>query len=229
MDHEGPGKSLSVGDFVLAELRANPAISFDEVKAKCEARDLKLFPIVFGRAKRVVALEVGHGPGVAEEGEVASPPIVAQPLRAVQPVPAYAGPKRGRGRPMSQEMSFALEYLASAPSAKAKEVHAAAALRGLEVSSAVVTRARVRLGVANVRAEVRGGELDRRLRARTPRSVEAFPAQAKALSAPAVQQGTTATAFDFRTIAEGLRELEAERDQLREALEAIAEVLDRLP
>ena len=226
-DHDGVGKAATVGDFVLAELRANPALTYDEVKAKAEVRDLKVFPIVFGRAKRMVALEGGGAPVVAEDTGVAEP-VAAEPARVVSSDQGCVPTKRGRGRPMSQEMEFVLDFLESAPNAKAKDVQAAASRNGLAVTGAVVARARMRLGVAKAGAKESDGGAGAPARTRAPQVVERRPAQAAMPGTRAVERGSAATAFDIHSIVDSIRSLEAERDGLRDALAEIAAVLDRL-
>ena len=129
---------------------------------------------------------------------------------------------------MSQEMEFVLDFLESAPNAKAKDVQAAASRNGLAVTGAVVARARMRLGAAKARAEDGDGGAGAPARTRAPQVVERRPAQAAMPGTRAVERGSAATAFDIHSIVDSIRSLEAERDGLRDALAEIAAVLDRL-
>lgn len=97
-------KPMSAAEFVLAEVRANPAISYGELQAKAELKGFKVFPILFGRAKRMVALEGGRAPAPPSEEKPFADSVSTEPVRG-------APPKRGRGRPMSPEMAFAIEFL----------------------------------------------------------------------------------------------------------------------
>ena len=129
---------------------------------------------------------------------------------------------------MSPEMAFAIDFLESAPTAKAKDVQAAASRNGLEVTSALVSRARMRLGVAKAGAKESDGGAGAPARTRAPQVVERRPAQAAMPGTRAVERGSAATAFDIHSIVDSIRNLEAERDGLRDALAEIVAVLDRL-
>src|SRR5947207_552411 len=103
--HAQDGESSPVMAFVLAELRANPEISFPELKARAELNKLHVYPVQYGRAKVILGLvpakirvakngggkpTTGLLPGIVEQ---APEPKAVEPDLGVQAAPS-------RGRPL---------------------------------------------------------------------------------------------------------------------------------
>lgn len=82
-------KSKPAYEFVLDVLRKNTGASFAEVKAAADRRGLKIFPIMYGRAKKQLGLIAPKGGRKAAVRKAAGRKAAAAPK---------AAPARGRGR-----------------------------------------------------------------------------------------------------------------------------------
>ena len=129
---------------------------------------------------------------------------------------------------MSPEMAFAIDFLESAPDAKAKDVQAAATMNGLEVTSALVSRAKMRRGTEKVRRRVGEDRAEAPARAAAPQATERRQSNEGVPKPRVMCRERAALPFDIHAIVDSIRSLEAERDGLRDALAEISVVLERI-
>lgn len=138
-----------------------------------------------------------------------------------------------RGRQLGPQMLFVLERLAANPDASFQEVHDVAALAGLSMTYPLYARAKARLGLTKKRevpqpiTEVPDGErtkLEERGRSDIPPASRTTPTPR-----PKTPGSHASHLVDFQSLAASIRELEADRDRMRSAIEQIAGILEGLP
>lgn len=199
-------------EFAVAALRENPESSFRDLRAKAEASGFELYPIVFGRAKALLGL-VATKPR-AEPATRADAPVAEQP---------EATPLRGTssrpGRRPGPALEFVLAQLQQKPDATPRELKAAGAAQGFAIGPQHVARARERLGIVAVRGRPTG---------------RVKPTNGKPVESPATPPPRAARAradtmsIGLDSLVGSIRELQAERDRMRGALERIAEIVEKL-
>lgn len=88
------GKGSPDFDFLVAELRSDPHLSYGELRQRSEARGFRIAPIMYGRAKAVLGLVPvrPRGSGKGRKGKAAAPaepaPTTPRSLKQVESVAA---------------------------------------------------------------------------------------------------------------------------------------------
>lgn len=211
-------QNMSAMDFVVAELGASPSISFQELKTKAAAHGHVVFPVNYGRAKAMLGLLPAKAAATNESHPEAT--TVTEAPR--------------RGRPISEAGKFVQDRLQAHPEATLEEVKNIAALSGITVSSGTYYQARSRLGIAKARGTTQA-ESSTPSPELSSADTEVEQGRVKAVSdareprpTPAGAGRASATTLDIESIAVAIRELEEERNALRECLSHIAAIVKRL-
>lgn len=136
-----------------------------------------------------------------------------------------------RGPQLGPQMRFVLERLAASPDASFQEVNDVASLAGIPVTYPLYARAKARLGLTKKRevpepsTQLPDGE-----RTEVEGSSNVPPASRTAPTPRVQATGSKASALvDFESLVASIRELEADRDRMRIAIEQIAAILENLP
>jgi hypothetical protein len=104
-------KNTAAMDLIVAALKSNPSASYKEIAAEAAKAKLQVFPIMYGRAQKLLGLAKGAGkakkakPAKAAKAKAkakaAAKPVVVAAMADGAPV------KRGRGRPRKHPLPVA--------------------------------------------------------------------------------------------------------------------------
>ena len=142
-------------EFAIEQLRLNPEISFGDLKARGQMDGVKLHPLTYRTAKERLELipkrqrRPRTRASTIEDRAETAPRVTAWPAGATE-AGASRAPAR-RGRPFSKVMLYVLDVLRESPGLSFREVFDAGTKVGQAVTSAVYSRARARLGLAQRR------------------------------------------------------------------------------
>jgi len=100
-------KNKAAMELIVAALKSNPSVSYKEVAAEAAQAKLKVFPIMYGRAQKMLGIAKGAASGEGKKAKAPKAKAKAKAPKAkaaAKPTPvaamADAAPvKRGRGRP----------------------------------------------------------------------------------------------------------------------------------
>jgi hypothetical protein len=203
-------------EFVLGELRSDPTLSFAELKEHAHRNGFEVFPILYGRAKAMLGLVP------AKQGKpVAKATAGVLPGGVETAAPDSPEPRSpGRGRTLGPEMQFAVAALEKNPRATNREVKATAAEAGLTITPQLMLRARARLGLPSQRKAARD--------AATGATGAGLPAKSARTARPPTPARPDAGLLDLESLVASIREMEAERDRLRDTLERIVRIIEEL-
>lgn len=155
-------KNSSAMEFIVAALKSNPGVSYKEVAAAAAESKLTVFPIMYGRAQKMLGLAKGAAAGKSKAAKASKAPKapkakpakakgskVGRPKGKASAAVAEAAPvKRGRGRPRKNPLPVTV----SKASIKAGSMEGIVAA----VKSADLARARYMAAIEKIQAIIAG-------------------------------------------------------------------------
>ena len=136
-----------------------------------------------------------------------------------------------RGRPISEAGKFVQDRLQLNPEATFNEIKNVAALSGLTIPTGTYYQARSRLGIAKAARATRGDHARSMARWDAPpptdHVINSIPEPTELEPARSPAPRTVMTTVDIEAIALAIRELEQERNALRECLSQLAAIVNK--
>lgn len=219
-------------EFVLGELRMNPDLTFADLKSRAALNRIQVYPVTYGRAKTMLGL-IPMKPRAAREPKEPKPQAAAETATTPESASPSDRPRAAAGRPMGARMAWLLEQLEARPTMSFHEIAEAGKAAGITVTPQVFSVARTRLGLTRPRGTQRAQTPA--VEAGTPTTTGPRAHEARTggrrRRTPGARQATRSdaqTAFDLGALVATIREIEAERNNLRAALERIAAIVDEL-
>lgn len=207
-------RKMDAREFARYELRMNPDLQYDALKAKAAMEGIVVHPIVFGRVRR----ELGLAPALPPRRERQPEAATARPGPMAMPAPA---------RPPEQTGAAASAY--TAPGAPAATVSASPSQQGTppwmhaasSPAPATAAPARQNVGVA-------AAALSAAAPTTSPMAPHATLAktQPSLLAAAAVAKQPVSPGDDLQQLVRLVREAAEEQQRMRAALERIRGILD---
>ncbi len=223
---------ISARDFVERELRANPDASFAEVQERGRQLGLNIAPFLYGAARRAIGLPSRtdlHHP--VETVEVAAPAaedasFEADDEASEPEAPADEASMPAAGllqKPKSAAFEFATEQLRINPDLTFQDLKHRGSMAGLRLMPIVYGRAKALLGLVPIRP--------RQPRAkRVPDAPVSLRQVESAAALPRPKPPAAMPQFEgigsLEQLITALRDLEAERQRLHDALAAIQACVD---
>lgn len=223
---------ISARDFVERELRANPDVSFAEVQERGRQMGLSIAPFLYGAARRAIGLPSRNDLNkaadtgdleapIAQDGaddldtatDAAEAPEDEAPTAVTQKEPKQKSPA----------FDFAIEQLRINPDLTFQDLKQRGAMAGLRVMPIVFGRAKALLGLVPVKPRQPRAKkvVEAPISLRQVESAAAMPRPKLPASAPAIDG-----IGSLEQLITALRDLEAERQRLQDALAAIQACVD---
>jgi hypothetical protein len=223
---------ISARDFVERELRANPDVSFAEVQERGRQMGLSIAPFLYGAARRAIGLPsrndlnkpVGAGDLEAPVADEATDEIDAAIDTAEAPEDeAHLPVAQKEPKQKSPAFDFAIEQLRINPDLTFQDLKQRGAMAGLRVMPIVFGRAKALLGLVPVKPRQPRAKkvVEAPISLRQVESAAAMPRPKLPAAMPAIDG-----LGSLEQLITALRDLEAERQRLQDALAAIQACVD---
>lgn len=224
---------ISAREFVERELRANPDVSFAEVQERGRQLGLSIAPFLYGAARRAIGLPSRNDLGKPSEVADLEAPVDADDSTDVldqaidaSEAPADEAPTTGAQKEPKQKSAafdFATEQLRINPDLTFQDLKQRGAMAGLRVMPIVFGRAKALLGLVPVKPRQPRAKrvVEAPVSLRQVESAAALPRPKMPAAAPAIDG-----IGSLEQLITALRDLEAERQRLQDALAAIQACVD---
>lgn len=227
---------ISARDFVERELRANPEVSFADVQERGRQLGLSIAPFLYGAARRAIGLpsrnDLNKTEEVADLADVDAPvggdestdsfDETTSGAHAVADEVATPAAKK-EPKQKSAAFDFATEQLRINPDLTFQDLKQRGAMAGLRVMPIVFGRAKALLGLVPVKPrQPRAKKVaEAPISLRQVESAAAMPRQKLPAAMPTIDG-----LGSLEQLITALRDLEAERQRLQDALAAIQACVD---
>lgn len=224
---------ISARDFVERELRANPDISFAEVQERGRQIGLSIAPFLYGAARRAIGLPARSdlnkpaeatdvdAPTAQQDAEELADDAMDAPEAPQDEAPAHVAEKGPKQK--SAAFDFATEQLRINPDLTFQDLKQRGAMAGLRVMPIVFGRAKALLGLVPIKPRQPRAKkvVEAPISLRQVESAAALPRPRVPASMPTIDG-----IGSLEQLITALRDLEAERQRLQDALAAIQACVD---